>query len=61
MQLRHQEWWTNTDSRPNAQGEAIVQGFYGQYLLTVESGTQSVQKLIHLKRDHKNIYKVQLP
>lgn len=60
-QLIHQGWWTNTDSKTNAQGEAMMRGFYGQYLLTIKSGTQSVQKLIHLKTDHENIFEVQLP
>jgi len=61
MQLIHQEWWTNADSQTNAQGEATVRGFYGRYLLTVESGTHSVQKLIHLRPGHENTYEVQLP
>lgn len=61
MQLIHQEWWTNTESKTNAQGQAVVRGFYGQYLLTVRSGTQSVEKLIHLKPGHENVFEVQLP
>lgn len=61
MQLVHQEWWTNAEAKTNEQGEAIIRGFYGQYLLTIESGTQSVQMLIHLESDQENIFEVQLP
>jgi endo-1,4-beta-xylanase len=61
MELIHQEWWTNGEAKTNEQGEAIIRGFYGQYLLTVTSGEQSVQKLIHLKPEQENIFEVQLP
>jgi len=61
MQLIHQDWWTNINSKTNAQGKVIIRGFYGQYLLTVKSGTQSVEKLIHLKPGHENVFEVQLP
>lgn len=61
MQLVHQEWWTNAEAKTNEQGEAIIRGFYGQYLLTIKSGTQAVQKLIHLKTSKDNIFEVRLP
>lgn len=61
MQLIHQDWWTNINSKTNAQGKVITRGFYGQYLLTVKSETQSVEKLIHLKPGHENVFEVQLP
>ena len=61
MQLIQKEWWTNTESRTNAQGEATIRGFYGQYLMTVKSGTQSVQELIHLSSSDENVFEVQLP
>lgn len=61
MELIHQKWWTNTDSKTNKRGEATIRGFYGQYLLTVELGKKSVQKLVHLRADHENVFEVQLP
>jgi hypothetical protein len=61
LQLIHKEWWTNAETTTNTRGEAIIRGFYGQYLLTVESGTQSIQKLIHLKADRDNTIEVNLP
>lgn len=60
MQLVHHEWWTNAEAETNEQGEATIRGFYGQYLLTIKSGTQLVQKLIHLKADQENVFEVQL-
>ncbi len=61
MELIHQEWWTNADSKTNKLGEATIRGFYGQYLLTVESGKKSIQKVVHLSADHENVFEVQLP
>jgi len=61
MELIHQEWWTNANSKTNELGEATVRGFYGQYLLTAELGEKSVQKLVHLSADRENVFEVQLP
>jgi GH35 family endo-1,4-beta-xylanase len=61
MRLIHQEWWTNAEATTNTQGEATVRGFYGQYLLTIESGTKKIQMLIHLEAGQDNIFEVQLP
>jgi endo-1,4-beta-xylanase len=60
MRLIHQEWWTNAEATTNAQGEAVLRGFYGQYLVTVESGTQKVQMLLHLEAGQDNTLTVQL-
>lgn len=61
MRLIHQDWWTNAEATTNAQGEAVLRGFYGQYLLTIESGTQKIQMLIHLEVGQDNTFEVQLP
>jgi len=61
MRLIHKEWWTNAEATTNEQGEALIRGFYGQYLLTIESGAQTVQKLIHLEAGQSNILEVRLP
>ncbi len=61
MKLIHKDWWTNAKATTNAQGKATIRGFYGQYLLTIESGTQKIQKIIHLEAGQDNIFEVQLP
>ena len=61
MRLIQKEWWTNTSATTNAQGEAVLRGFYGQYLLTVEIGTQKIQTLVHLEAGQNNTITVQLP
>jgi endo-1,4-beta-xylanase len=61
MRLIHKEWWTNAEATTNEQGEALIRGFYGQYLLTIESGAQTVQKLIHLEAGKDNIFEMRLP
>ena len=70
MRLIHQDWWTNAEATTNAQGEAVLRGFYGQYLLTVTIETETglrlafpeiVRTLIHLEAGQDNTFVVQIP
>jgi GH35 family endo-1,4-beta-xylanase len=60
MRLIQKEWWTNAEATTDAQGEAVIRGFYGQYLVTVESGTQKIQRLIHIEAGQEDTFEVQI-
>ncbi len=43
-------WWTDTEGRADEQGELMVSGFLGEYVITARSGGLSAQKIGTLTR-----------
>ncbi len=54
LNLIHKKWWTDAETKTGANGIAKVRGFYGDYKITVKSGSRTADVQFHLSYNSKD-------